>query len=209
MDQLTAKENQWASALVTDAEYDHLFYLYKNISGKKSEQIEPQAVTKTKLDKSFIQLRKRKYPTTFMSRKVSVYQSIAVAIVCLIVGYWTSFAISNFQNSHSNTPGIVRDTVQIIKYVQDSTADFSTLNPIRSLVPQKGVRGTSNHQLTKKLLILANVTEYIDFPRGTIAGTSIYSGKAALNTIRKVSSENKTIYIDDNSQLRKMMLKLN
>ncbi len=120
-EQLTPSEKQQASAVLNKDEYENIRDFYRYFSEKNTEtKISPNDLTKKSLDKHFEHLNNKNVPVC--RRRIPFYQSVAAAAACFVAGYLLSFSVERINSSGKMVENMVRDTIQVIRYVQPSAA---------------------------------------------------------------------------------------
>ncbi|MFT3754118.1 MAG: hypothetical protein QM800_14990 [Paludibacter sp.] len=92
---------------IENSDFEQLEKLFRNKQFEKVQEIEPQPLTKTKLDKAFAARRK---PTPFFQIKMPLYQSVAATLVFFFFG----FALNQSKQVQTR---IVHNRTEVIKYV--------------------------------------------------------------------------------------------
>lgn len=120
-EQLSFTEQQWVLAFITQNEYDEIvrFNALFQYEYSPKTSIEASESIKQKLDSAF--------GNASIERKsilnvVSVYKWVAVAVIFLTIGYAIQFIIPFHRQTTTNTAGIIRDTVQLVTYIQSPTS---------------------------------------------------------------------------------------
>ena len=139
--QLNSQEKEWILSFQTESEYNALTDFYKNTSKNRDfNEIEPEQFTKAKLDAAFEATKKRS--NSFIIRKIPFYQSVAAAFVFLLAGFWISYSVKKINNSHVTAQEIVRDTIQVIQYVQTPYLPLSVVQ--NRILTQAGLKVINN-----------------------------------------------------------------
>jgi hypothetical protein len=117
---LTWQEKQWVLTLIDEDEYNSMYRLFNHVGKefKNETEIEPDHEIKHKLDKAFTKSAKSTVLSRAYRYKMPVYQSVAVAFLFFMTGF--------LANIYKSKPIIVRDTVEVIKYITKPT-----INPVQ------------------------------------------------------------------------------
>lgn len=196
--QLTPEEKEWILCFQTEKEYNAISNFYEHTTIKRGfNEIEPQKSTKSKLDDTFGLIKKRSKPIYL--KKIPFYQSVAAAVVCLIAGFWIHFSVGKTNDSHKIAQELVRDTIQVIQYIQSPSVYFPLTVAQNQLLSQAGLRVMNNE---KDLFVdtLYHVT-------GNVFVTDKKHREAVKQLFQKnIPTNDKNLYAD--TLLKKMLIVL-
>lgn len=172
--ELSETEREFVCKNISREEYDDLFCFYQNISQAKTNiVIEPKPEIKAVLNKQFVD---SKSSNPFLSRKLSMLKVAAVAAACFVLG----FGISSLNNTTKYQPenltdSIIRDTMQVIKYIQLPKQEFFAQAKASKKSKVHNINFATlpeNYYHEKDAILLASQTKKIENPV-----TIMYSGK--------------------------------
>ena len=145
INQLTQDEKQFALSVVSEQEYETMSAFYANVNNKSIfTEIEPQISTKTKLNNSFNTSKNRILPIYL--RKIPFYQTAAVALICMTVGFWVNFSVGKLNDSNKTAQNIVRDTIQVIQYMQSPSVYLPLTIAQNQILSQAGLKVINNEK---------------------------------------------------------------
>jgi len=108
LEELNTMEKQWIHTVISEEEYASMSDLYTSLhNSTQRSELEPQPTTKSRLDSACAIKHKR--PGIFQI-KLPAYQTVAAAMIFFLIG----FAINL---NRPVQPKIIRETVQVIKYI--------------------------------------------------------------------------------------------
>ena len=194
-EELTLIEKQWVLAFMDEPEFYSMSLLYRGLEKNREnkKEIEPSPEIKNKLD--FV-LKKSKRGSVIGSLnryKIPVYQSVAVALVFFMIGF--------FANIYKSKPIIVSNRVEVIKYVTKPAEN--NLNPViksgniaRKSVKKKLDENNSQEPKVANVLVI-----------NTSVNPEITNQQEiAMNNVNKVLNENNGNSMGSDSILKKMLV---
>ena len=194
-EELTLIEKQWVLAFMDEPEFYSMSLLYRGLEKNREnkKEIEPSPEIKNKLD--FV-LKKSKRGSVIGSLnryKIPVYQSVAVALVFFMIGF--------FANIYKSKPIIVSNRVEVIKYVTKPAEN--NLNPVikSGNIARKSVKKNLDENNSQEPKV-ANVLVINTSVNPEITNQQ----EIAMNNVNKVLNENNGNSMGSDSILKKMLV---
>lgn len=195
-DDLTWQEKRWVLTHIDEEEYNSMSRIFYDVEKefKKEMEIEPDHEIKQKLDVAFNKFNKSTALLRAFRFKIPAYQSVAVAFLFFITGF--------LANIYKSTPVIVRDRVEVIKYVTKNATE-STLksaikfNHVARKTPKKAVQEKliSNDKSTNDMVDNKNINPEIELQQ-----------EIAMLNFNRVLSEKNGSSIEGDTVLQKMLV---
>jgi len=108
LEELSTTEKQWIHTVISEEEYASMSGLYLMLNNStQSLDLEPQPAIKSRLDGAWS--AKYKHPGIFQI-KLPAYQTVAAAMIFFLIGFAINW-------NRPVQPKIIRETVQVIKYI--------------------------------------------------------------------------------------------
>jgi hypothetical protein len=195
-EELTLNEKQWVLTFMDEAGYYSMALLYHGL-GKNTDnktEIEPSPEIKNKLDFVLKKSKRGSVIGTLNRFKIPVYQSVAVALIFFMIGF--------FANIYKSKPIIVSNRVEVIKYVT-KPAENNSLHPeiksgnIARKSIKKKLHGNNSHepQIANDLVINTAVNPDITNQQ-----------EIAMTNVNKVLTETNGNSMGSDSILKKMLV---
>ena len=194
-EELDWHEKQWVLTIVNETEYYSMSEIYTTLKKTTDSRIEvePLSETKNKLDSSFNRIPKPNVFLNLYHLKIPVYQSIGIALVCFIIGL--------FSTLYKTKPIVIHDTVEVIKYV--SKPSYANIQkPISKF--NKGMSKNPVKTIHKKTVTIENRVDRI-VNEGTITENSLQQ-EIAMQNINRVENEKNGSSMEGDTILQKMLV---
>lgn len=141
-DDLNTTEKQWVKDILSEEEYTSISMVYTTFNKQKqSEEINPKAITKEKLNKALA--AKTKHSNIFQLR-MPVYQSVSAAVIVFMIGLGMNL-------SHRVETKIIHDTVQVTKYITRPEKQYNLALETRKQRSKEVKQITTNSGASAKL----------------------------------------------------------
>lgn len=193
---LTGAQKQWVLSLIDKEEYNSMHGLYNSIGSEsdRKAEIEPDSAIKDKLDRTF---QKPVSPTglsVVFRLKMPVYQSVAVALLFFMVGF--------FATVYTSKPVVIRDRVEVIKYVIRPSLE-STL---KSNIKLTRMALKTPEKKTEDKVIATAETVNDNRTQEVINPDMGRQQEIAVSNVNRVLNENNGSSIEGDTVLQKMLV---